>query len=184
LLVAPAGYSVLLVRTSSAEALELVALDLARTIEESGQDVVVVDADLETHVISSRLGYDQRLGIRDILTGDASILQAAHPFGRTGIKIVPVGMSPLTPPDQKMRRAFSAVLRQSRALGRVIIDGGELGTTPSEFGLYAMVDEVVFLEAADDEQTSNVSVLVDLLRHRQIKAKAVFVERTTQTLAA
>ena len=83
-----------------------------------------------------------------------------------------------------MRSILSIALHQAREFGRVIIDGGELGTTPSEFGLYAMADEVIFLETVHGDQASDVSVLVDLLRHRQIKARAVFIDPTSHALAA
>jgi polysaccharide biosynthesis transport protein len=184
LLAAPENHSILLVRTSSDEALELIALELARAVEEAGQKVVVIDADLKAHIVSSRLRYDQRPGIRDILAGKVSIHDAAHMLGRTGVKIVPVGMAALAPISQQMRSTLSIVLQQAREFGRVIIDGGELGTTPSEFGLSAMADEVIFLETVRGDQRSDVSVLVDLLRHRQIKAKAVFIDPTSHALAA
>jgi len=184
LLAAPDANSILLVRASRDEALDLVALELARAVEESGQKVVVIDADLKNHVVSSRLRYNQRLGIRDVLAGRASIRQAAHALGRTGIHIVPVGMAALTSPNPQMRSAFSTALHQAGEFGRVIIDGGELGTTPSEFGLYAMADEVIFLDTVRGGEVSDASVLVELLRHRQIKAKVVFIEPTPHALAA
>jgi uncharacterized protein involved in exopolysaccharide biosynthesis/Mrp family chromosome partitioning ATPase len=184
LLAAPADHSILLVRASSDEALDLVALELARAVEESGQKVVVIDADLKAHVISSRLRYNQRLGIRDILAGSATIGEAAYALGRTGIQVVPVGIAELTPPIQQMRNAFSVAVQQARGFGRVIIDGGELGRTPSELGLYAMADEVIFLESVHGDKISDISVLLDLLHHRQIKAKAVFINPTSHALAA
>ncbi|HVX77459.1 MAG TPA: exopolysaccharide transport family protein [Bradyrhizobium sp.] len=184
LLAAPAGHSILLVRASSDEALELVALELARAVEESGQKIVLIDADLKANIISSRLRFNERVGVRDILAGEASIHEAAHALGRTGIKIIPAGVAALAPPNQQMRNVLSIALRQAKELGRVIIDGGELGATASEFGLYAMADEVIFLETAQSDRVSDVSVLVDLLRHRQIKAKAVFIDPTSHALAA
>ncbi len=184
LLAAPADHSVLLVRASSDEALDLVALELARAVDESGQKVVVIDADLKAHIVSSRLRYNQRRGVRDILAGEASIREVAVALGRTNVKIVPVGTAALTPSNQQMRSALSTALHQARELGRVIIDGGQLGTTPSDFGLYAMVDEVVFLEAVHGDRPSEVPVLVDLLRHRQIKAKSVLIDPKSNALAA
>jgi succinoglycan biosynthesis transport protein ExoP len=184
LLAAPENHSILLVRASSDQALDLVALELARAVAESGQKVVVIDADLKAHIVSSRLRFDQRPGVRNILAGEASVREAALALGRTDVKIVPVGTAALTPPNQQMRSALSIALRQAREFGRVIIDGGQLGKTPSEFGLYAMADEVIFLEAVDGDQVSDVSVLVDLLRHRRIRAKAVFIDPTSHALAA
>jgi Mrp family chromosome partitioning ATPase len=173
------------VRASGDEALDLVALELALAVEKSGQKVVVVDADLKTHVVSSQLGFDQLPGVRDILAGEASIREVAHALGRTGITIVPAGTGALPPPNQQMRSALSAALDQAQAFGRVIIDGGILGTTPSELGLYEMVDEVVFLKAVHGDQMFDASGLVDdLLHHCQIKAKAVFIDPASHALTA
>jgi len=185
LLAAPADHSILLVRASGDEALDLVALELAHAVEKSGQKVVVVDADLKAHVVSSQLGFDQRPGIRDILAGGASIREAAHALGRTGITVVPVGTAALPPLNQQMRSGLSAALDQARAFGRVIIDGGELSSTLSGSGLYAMADEVVFLKAVHGDQMFDASGLVDdLLRHCQIKAKAVFIDPASHALSA
>lgn len=184
LLAAPADHSILLVRAQNDEALKLVALELARAVDERGQKAVVVDADLKDNPVSSLLQFDRSIGVRDILAGRASIREAAHAVGKTGIEIVPVGVAPLAPFDQHMRHALLVALRQARGLGRIIIDGGELAAMRSELGLYAMADEVIFLEPSDDDRPSDVSLLIDLLRHRQIKAKAISIDPTSHAMAA
>lgn len=184
LLAAPADHSILLVRAQNDEALKLVALELARAVDECGQKAVVVDADLKDNPVSSLLQFDRSIGVRDILAGRASIREAAHAVGKTGIEIVPVGVAPLAPFDQQMRHALLVALRQARGLGRIIIDGGELAAMRSELGLYAMADEVIFLEPSDDDRPSDVSLLIDLLRHRQIKAKAISIDPTSHAMAA
>ncbi|MBN8982947.1 MAG: chain-length determining protein, partial [Rhizobiales bacterium] len=184
LLAAPADHSILLVRAQNDEALKLVALELARAVDERGQKAVVIDADLKDNPVSSLLQFDRSIGVRDILAGRASIREAAHAVGKTGIEIVPVGVAPLAPFDQQMRHALLVALRQARGLGRIIIDGGELAAMRSELGLYAMADEVIFLEPSDDDRPSDVSLLIDLLRHRQIKAKAISIDPTSHAMAA
>ncbi len=184
LLAAPADHSILLVRAQNDEALKLVALELARAVDECGQKAVVIDADLKDNPVSSLLQFDRSIGVRDILAGRASIREAAHAVGKTGIEIVPVGVAPLAPFDQQMRHALLVALRQARGLGRIIIDGGELAAMRSELGLYAMADEVIFLEPSDDDRPSDVSLLIDLLRHRQIKAKAISIDPTSHAMAA
>jgi Mrp family chromosome partitioning ATPase len=184
LLAAPADHSILLVRARNDEALKLVALELARAVDERGHKAVVIDADLTDNPVSSLLQFNQSIGVRDILAGRASIREAAHAVGQTGIEIVPVGMAPLASFDQQMRHALLVALRQARGLGRIIIDGGELAAMRSELGLYAMADEVIFLEPSDDDRPSDVSLLIDLLRHRQIKAKAVSIDPTSHAMAA
>lgn len=184
LLAAPADHSILLVRAQNDEALKLVALELARAVDESGQRAVVIDADLRDNPVSSLLQFSQSVGVRDILAGRASIRDAAHAVGQTGIEIVPVGVTPLTSVEPQMRHALLVALRQARGLGRIIIDGGELAAMRSELGLYAMADEVIFLEPSDDDRPSDVSLLIDLLRHRQIKAKAVSIDPMSNAMAA
>ncbi|MBN9006064.1 MAG: chain-length determining protein [Rhizobiales bacterium] len=181
---ASADHSILLVRTSNEEALRLVALELARAVDECGQKAVVIDADLKNSTVSSRLRFDRRLGVRDILAGRASFREAAHALGQTAIKVIPVGVATLAPLNQQMRNAFLAALRQAREFGRVIIDGGELSMTRSELGLYALADEVIFLEPLHDDRLSDVSMFVELLRHNAIKAKVVSIDTTSQAMAA
>jgi uncharacterized protein involved in exopolysaccharide biosynthesis/Mrp family chromosome partitioning ATPase len=184
LLAAPAGHSILLVRASGHESLSLVALQLARSVDEAGQKAIVIDADLMRYPVTSGLHCEQRPGVRDILAGTSSIYDVAFLLGKTHIRIVPVGLAGLTPPDDRMRNALSEALIKARNFDRVIIDGGEIGKTSTEYGLYAMADEVIFLASAGDSKTDDVLVLVDLLRHRRIKAKAVFIARAPEALAA
>ncbi len=184
LLAAPADHSILLVRSRNHEALNLVALELACAVDECGQNVVVIDADLKNNAVSSRLRFNRSPGVRDILAGRASIREAVHAVEQTRIKIVPAGVAALAPLNQQMRSAFQTALRQARGLGRVIIDGGELGAMRSELCLYAMADEVIFLEISHDDQASDVSLLVELLRHRQIKARVVSIDPPSHAMAA
>ncbi|MCA6120530.1 chain-length determining protein [Bradyrhizobium sp. WSM 1704] len=185
LLSAPTGHSVLLVRASSDDAsLDLTALELARSLEEAGQKVLVIDADLARFPVTSRLRFGQRPGLRDVLAGKSTIGDAACALGRTNIRIVPVGLTKLASADHQMRYLLSTALKEAREFERVIIDGGELGGTPSEFGLYAMADEVIFLESARGAKTDDARVLAELLKHNRIKARSVVVEADPETVAA
>jgi polysaccharide biosynthesis transport protein len=184
LLTAPAGHSILLVRASADDSLSLVALELARAVEEAGKNAVVIDADMTHHFVTSRLHFDKRLGFRDFLAGSSSIREAVHVLGKTNISIVPVGLAGLTSPDHRARGAFSAVLKAVRAFDRIIVDGGEMGAMSSGHGLYAMTDQVIFLGLAQSDRADDVLALVDLLRHCRIDAKAVFLEPNREILAA
>ncbi|ERF82711.1 chain-length determining protein [Bradyrhizobium viridifuturi] len=184
LLAAPAGRSILLVRTSEEESLSLIALELARAVAETEQKAIVIDADLMQHPVTSRLRFDQRPGIRDILAGTSSISDVACPLGKTNIKIVPVGLAAMVPPDDRILNTLSEALNEARDFDRVIIDGGELGSTSSEYGLYAMADEVIFLASTGDSRIDDVLVHADLLRHHRIKARTIFIERNAEALVA
>lgn len=66
----------------------------------------------------------------------------------------------------------------------MIIDGGELGAMQPELGLYALADEVVLLDTAHGDRQSEMSTLVDLLRHQKIKARAVLIDPASHAMAA
>ncbi len=184
LLAAPAGHTTLLVRASADDSLSLIGLELARAAEAAGKKVIVIDADLNRHRMTSRLLFDQRLGIRDVLAGTSMISDVAQVLDSTNIRIVPVGLAGLPGSDNRIRSAFSAALKKARDFECVIVDGGELGAMPSGYGLYSMADEVIFLTSTRDKMTDDVLVLVDVLQHRRIKAKAVFIEQGPETMAA
>ena len=184
MLAAPAGYSMLLVRASADDILDLVALELARAMEDAGKKVIVIDADLIRHPVTSRLRFDQRLGVRDVVAGTYAINDIACQLGSTSISIVPVGLAGLPSPDERMQHALSEALNTARDFDRVIIDGGELGKTSSTYGLYAQADEVIFLASTHDSKADDAIVVADLLRHRKIKARVVFVDPAAKAIAA
>jgi hypothetical protein len=83
-----------------------------------------------------------------------------------------------------MRHSLSTALAEASVFDCIIVDGGVLGTTPSDYGLYAMVDEVILLETAQRSDDDGIQVVADLLQHRRIKAKAVFIEAAPTAAAA
>jgi uncharacterized protein involved in exopolysaccharide biosynthesis/Mrp family chromosome partitioning ATPase len=173
---APTGHTIMIIRVQPDDSLGLAALDLARTVIADSKKVMVIDADLTRHRITSRLGFDGAKGLRDILAGRASIGDAAYVHKPTTMHIVPVGTGGLSLPQSGVRQAFAAALEQARDFDRVIIDGGELGAASSEYGFCFLVDEVVFLTSSQDSRTEDASVLAEVLRCHHIKAQVTFVE--------
>ncbi|ABE38349.1 lipopolysaccharide biosynthesis [Rhodopseudomonas palustris BisB5] len=176
LLAAPKGHTVVLVQVQRGAWLDDVALQLARTVIANQMDVMLVDADLARHQTTSRLGYDDAPGLRDVMAGDAAIGDVVRLHKPTAMRVVPVGLAAVGSRDPRARQALSLAFQQLRVFDRVIVDGGEMGSTASEFGMYYMADEVVFLAQAPGGKSDDAAILVDLLQHRQIKARVVFVE--------
>ncbi|WP_424629172.1 GumC family protein [Bradyrhizobium sp. SYSU BS000235] len=173
---APAGYTIMLVRAQADAALDLAALELARAVIADRKTVVVIDADLARHRVSSVLGFDGCGGVREILASKAAIRDVLRLHKQTTMRIVPAGIEAFPPPAAAGREAIATAISQARDFDRVIIDGGELGGASSNYGLYAMVDEVVFIASSQNAPTDEASVLADILRHNQVKARLLFVE--------
>ncbi|WP_322514429.1 exopolysaccharide transport family protein [Rhodopseudomonas palustris] len=176
LLAAPQGHTMVLVQVQRAAWLDDVALQLARAVIANEMDVMLVDADLARHRTTSRLGFDKAPGLRDVMAGIAAINEVVQLHKPTAMRIVPVGLSAVAERDPRARQALSLAFRQLRDFDRVIVDGGEMGSTASEFGLYYLADEVVFLAQGPGGKSEDAAILVDLLKLRQVKARVVFVE--------
>jgi len=176
LLAAPKGYTIVLVQVQRGAWLDDVALQLARTMIANRMDVMLVDADLARHRTTSRLGLDKASGLRDVMAGRAAIDQVVQVHKPTAMRVVPVGLSAVGNRDPLARQALAAAFRELRAFDRVIVDGGEMGSTASEFGMYYMADEVVFLAQGPGGKSEDAAILVDLLHLRQVKARVVVVE--------
>jgi uncharacterized protein involved in exopolysaccharide biosynthesis/Mrp family chromosome partitioning ATPase len=176
LLAAPAGHTIVLVRAQDDESLGLVALELARAMIAGGKDVLVIDADIARHRVTSRLGFGSCRGLRDVLAGKSSIREVTRLHRMTTMNVVPVGLAAIAQPGAGEKNALSAALGQARDFDRVIVDGGELGAAPPQLGLYFMADEVVFLASGSSSKSEDASILAEVLRHRQIKARVVFIE--------
>lgn len=173
---APAGYTIMLVRTQADESLDLAALELARAVIADRKTVVVIDADLARHKVTSVLGFDGFMGVREILASKATIRDVTRVHKQTTMRVVPAGVGAFPPPAHAVREAIATAINQARDLDRVIIDGGELGGASANYGLYTMVDEVVFIASSQNAPTDEASVLADILRHNQVKARLLFVE--------
>lgn len=176
ILAAPKGTTIVLVQVQRGAWLDDVALQLARTVIANRMDVMLVDADLARHSTTSRLGFDKAPGLRDVMNGAADIHDVVRLHQPTAMRVVPVGLSALAAHDPAARQALSGALQQLRVFDRVIVDGGEMGASASEYGLYYMADEVVFLAQGEGGKSEDAAILVDLLRHRQVKARMVIIE--------
>lgn len=173
---APAGHTIMLVRTQADASLDLAALELARAVIADRKTVVVIDADLTRHRVTSVLGFDGCTGVREVLASKATIRDVARVHRQTTMHVVPAGLEAFLPPAPAAREAIATAIKQARDFDRVIIDGGELGTASSDYGLYALVDEVVFIASSRNARTDEAFVLADILRRNQVKARVLFVE--------
>jgi len=176
LLAAPKGHTLMLVPVDGDARLDLVALQLARAVIASRMDVLVVDADLARHGVSTMLGFDHGPGLREVMAGTAQLGQVARLHRSTAMHVVAAGQAALDSRDPAARQALDAAFKQFREFDRIVVNGGEMGSTAAEYGMYFMADEVVFLAASTGGKTDDAAVLVDLLRHRRIKARIVLVE--------
>lgn len=118
-------YPVRLVISSSVsgEGKSTVAINLAVALAESGQTVLLVDADLRRPQVAAYTSVEGAVGLTDVLVGEQSLSEAIQPLGDTGVQVLTSGPIPPNPGELLGSRSMSELLQlASNEFNVVIID--------------------------------------------------------------
>ncbi|UGB38274.1 polysaccharide biosynthesis tyrosine autokinase [Frateuria soli] len=100
-----------------------VSSNLAAVIAQSGQRVLLIDADMRRGMLHHVLGRSSGPGLSELLAGRAEPAQAIHATPIEGLSFIARGHAPPNPSELLMRPAFGALVRQlSAQYDLVIID--------------------------------------------------------------
>lgn len=99
-----------------------VAGNLALALAQQGAPTLLVDADLRAGVLHDITGAAAAPGLTDVLTGDGTMDDAAHPVeGGSGLRILPIGRRPDRPGELLASERLSGLLRSLREHYRFVI---------------------------------------------------------------
>ncbi|WP_139977449.1 polysaccharide biosynthesis tyrosine autokinase [Nocardioides litoris] len=112
---------ILVTSPNAAEGKSTVAMNLAAAIAASGQDVVLVDADLRRPTAASSLGLDDAVGLTSVLINQVELPDALqqHPRYET-LVVLAAGSVPPNPSELLASNAMGGVVREL-ALKRVVV---------------------------------------------------------------
>lgn len=107
---------ILLTSPAPAEGKTTTTLNLAITLAQDRNNVLIIDADLRKGCCHARVGIKNHRGLSNVLTGNFILQEAIQATSVSGLSIVTRGMCPPNPTDllgsQRMRQMLSS-LRQS-----------------------------------------------------------------------
>jgi len=112
-----------IVVTSSvpAEGKTTTAINLAIAMAQSGQRVLLVEADLRKPKVGEYLGIDTSQGLTDVLTFTASLTQVLQPWHRDLLVVLPGGTVPPNPSELLASSAMAKLLQELKTMFDVII---------------------------------------------------------------
>jgi capsular exopolysaccharide synthesis family protein len=140
-----------------AEGKTLTSMALARTAALQGRRVLIVDCDLRRRNVNRLLREDPRVGLLDVLNGDATLQEAITVDAATGAHVLPLAETKYTPRDVFGSAAMDRLLADIRGRYELII----LDTAP----VLPVADTRVLAPKAD--------LLVMLARWRKTPEPAV-----------
>ena len=99
------------------------AANLALTFVESGERVLLIDADLRRPQLSQLLGLNEDVGLTNVLAGQISLDEAIQPWGNGGLCLLASGSAPPNPSEllgsARMSEIMTTVQQQ---FDKVVID--------------------------------------------------------------
>ncbi|MFC7432501.1 MULTISPECIES: polysaccharide biosynthesis tyrosine autokinase [unclassified Agrococcus] len=99
----------------AAEGKTTATANLAIALAQSGQTVLLVDADLRKPKVAATFGIEGQVGLTTVLIGDATIEDAVQDWDGTGLFVLPSGRVPPNPSELLGSRAMEALLRELEA---------------------------------------------------------------------
>lgn len=104
-----------------------VAANLAAAVSASGQDVVLVDADLRRPSVADSLGLVEGVGLTDVLTGRVEAEDALQPVPRRDhMRVMAAGRIPPNPSELLGSRAMRSLVEELGEKALVILDAPPL----------------------------------------------------------
>lgn len=97
------------------------AVNLALTLAQAGQRVLLVEGDLRRPRVTTVLEMDNAVGLTTVLVGRLPLLDALQDYGDTGLTVLASGPTPPNPAELLQSHAMSEVLYDLRQKFEVVI---------------------------------------------------------------
>lgn len=123
-----------------------VSANLAFTLAQGGERVVLVDADLRKAALTDLLGLERAVGLSTVLSRHAPLADAVQAWGSGLVDVLPAGRLPPNPSELLGSEAMSRLLEQLVATYDVVlIDGPPVLPVTDAVVLSTQVDVVLVL---------------------------------------
>jgi tyrosine-protein kinase Etk/Wzc len=101
-----------------------VSANLAATMAQAGQPVLLVDGDMRRGALHTLMGDPAGVGLSDVIAGSVAVHEAVRPVaGVSGLSYLPRGTAPPNPSELLMHERFADVLAAlEERYGMIIID--------------------------------------------------------------
>lgn len=132
-------------------------LNLAVSLADAGESVILVDADLRRPSVAQYLGLEGGAGLTSILIGRADLDDVIQPWRADGIDVLASGPVPPNPGELLGSRAMAAVIAELTTMyDHVLIDTAPLLPVVDAAVLARMVDGAVVVVGSGSTQREQV----------------------------
>lgn len=105
------GRSVVITSSIAGEGKTTTAINLATTLADSGESVLLIDADLRSPMVADCLNLEGSVGLTTVIIGRAVLADVVQPVGQGNLQVLPSGQIPPNPSEllgsEPMRRLLN-----------------------------------------------------------------------------
>ncbi len=103
------------------------SINLASTLAEGGEKVLLIDADLRRSTVAKYLNLEGSVGLTTVLLGRASLEEVVQPIGTGGFHVVAAGEIPPNPAELLASAAMKRLLEEAtQSYDTVVLDAAPL----------------------------------------------------------
>lgn len=156
--------SLVITSSQAGEGKSTVALNLALSIAQSGQRVVLVDADLRLPSVASATGLEGSVGLTTVLIGRTTLTEATQHWGSGGLSVLTSGPLPPNPTELLGSEAMQNLIQELEAeYDMVILDAPPVLPVADAAILTRHTDGVLLVVGATRVSQHNLSKAVEQL---------------------
>ncbi|MBF6176276.1 polysaccharide biosynthesis tyrosine autokinase [Nocardia blacklockiae] len=121
-----------------------VAADLARTLADCGDRVVLVDADTTGQGSSGRIPVQATAGLAELLRHSTPLDDAITPWAEAGVSVLPIGVIDSRTPDLLASERFAEIMSKLHSeFDRIVVEGAPISAAADAIVLARHCDAVL-----------------------------------------
>lgn len=140
--------SIVITSAKQGEGKSTVASNLATVLAESGEKVVLIDADLRRSAVARAFDLDGSVGLSQVLAGTASLADSLQPSHTDGLEILAAGAVPPNPSELLGSQRMEQLIQELAQSHFVILDAPPLLPVTDAALLTRSADGAVLVVAA------------------------------------
>lgn len=163
-------HSFVITSAMPSEGKTLTAINLARTMADSGARVLLVDGDLRHPSVANTLGLEGSVGLTTILLEQASVDDVAQQWGETSLHVLPAGEIPPNPSEligsEAMEELFSEFMTR---YDFVIVDSPPVVPVADPVLISHLVGGLLMVVCLDRSRKRDLATAIKALRTADIE---------------